>query len=100
MGMGSPCFGRGEADQSLLGKWLHWPRDLCPPCWVYGFSTAPRGGGSFQGSAELKSLGEELPGWLWGCTHSLQLTHQCFQFLIKCTAGKLMLKPLGLGFSN
>lgn len=30
MGMGSPCSGRGEADQSLLGKWLHWPWGSLP----------------------------------------------------------------------
>lgn len=35
-----------------------------------------------------------------GAAHTLQLTHQCFPFLIKCTAGKLMLKPLGVGLSN
>lgn len=80
------------------------PGHLCPPCRVYRLSTAPRGGASvpssFQGWAELGLRERSCQAGSGGAAHALQLTHQCFQFLIRGTAGKLTLKPLGAGLGD
>lgn len=83
----SACPGLGGSLPSLQGLWAqHSTR-----------GRRPHVPSSFQGSAELGSVGEELPGWLWGSSTHSAAESPVFAVFNKVHCGKADAEAPGSG---